>query len=161
MNTEPALGEFEGIGSQLDQTLALMEASVDEWSRAAWCRKVAQGIVKAANAQTPKEEARAIWAWVRNRVKYEHDPANVEWLQTPFTTLATAQKGDCDDMATAAGALLGALGHTVRTAAVQWTGRAAPSHAVLEDLTADCVVDPVLNPPETWPPRQVARMVRA
>jgi hypothetical protein len=158
---QPSLGEFEGIGSQLDQTLALMEASVDQWSRANWCRKVAQGIVQQAGAKTPKEEAKAVWAWVRSRVKYRNDPQNVEWIQTPYTTLTTVREGDCDDMATAAGALLGALGHTVRTVAVQWVGRANPSHAVLEDITADCIVDPVLGPPETWPPYPVARIYRA
>jgi hypothetical protein len=159
--SEPSLGEFEGIGSQLDQTLALMEASVDHWSRLAWCRQVAQGIVQRAGAKTPKEEARAIWAWVRGRVKYRFDPDNVEWIQTPFTTLATVMEGDCDDMATAAGALLGALGHTVRTVGIQWEGRTHPSHAVLEDITAGCFVDPVTTPPESWPPKPVAKVYRA
>ena len=54
-------------------------------------------------------EARALFAWVRDRVKYVQDPVSSEWVQSPRATLE-AMAGDCDDMAVLLAAMLGAIG---------------------------------------------------
>lgn len=51
-----------------------------------------------------------ILLFMKSLVKYELDPAGLEYVQTPHYTLAVSGSGDCDDHATATAALGMALG---------------------------------------------------
>lgn len=137
------------FGGQLPETLALMRRLIEEWSIHPLFVQLARRVVKgAAGAEA---EARAIWAFVRDRVTYRHDPVGAEWVQDPVETLIRSQAGDCDDMAVAAGTLLQAIGHRAIIQAVRWEGRDAPSHVVVFDRASGQVVDPV-SPTWAWPP---------
>ena len=113
--------------------------------------QMARDITGQWRAGTRFEEARAIQSWIKRRVRYVPDPHGAEMLSDPLTTIKNG--GDCDDMAILACALLQAIGHDARIGAVTWKGKTDASHAVCVDLTANCVVDPVGNEPEIWPPR--------
>jgi hypothetical protein len=54
--------------------------------------------------------AKAILDFMRTHVKYELDPAGLEYVQTPHYTLLVSGSGDCDDMATGVAGLSMALG---------------------------------------------------
>lgn len=54
--------------------------------------------------------AQAILDFMKTHVKYELDPAGLEWVQTPHYTLLVSGSGDCDDHSTATAALAMALG---------------------------------------------------
>lgn len=75
-------------------------------------------------------EAKAIHAFVRDRIRYVKDIDGVETLQTPPKTVEIGC-GDCDDKSTLAGALLQSIGHPVRFVVVgQAPGKFA--HVYLE-----------------------------
>lgn len=54
--------------------------------------------------------AQAVLDFMKAHVKYELDPAGLEYVQTPHFTLLVAGSGDCDDSSTATAALAMALG---------------------------------------------------
>lgn len=96
-------------------TLELMRQLADAGSREMRVREQAIGIVRRARVQ-PHDfdgELRALFAWVRDRVRYTRDPAGFEGLQSPARTL-TWLAGDCDDMAVLLVAMLRAIGHRAR-----------------------------------------------
>lgn len=138
-------------GSLTQATLRLMKQYADAWAMKPFTVMLARAIAARHGARTPHEEAEAIWAWVHGNVDYRLDPVGAEWVQDPFETLVASRAGDCDDMATAAGALLQALGHPCKMAAVKWEGRTDFSHAVCVDSMAGVVVDPVGAVFQPWP----------
>lgn len=58
-------------------------------------------------------ELRALFAWVRDHVRYVKDPYGIETLQNPRYTIQH-RMGDCDDKAILLSALLLACGHPAR-----------------------------------------------
>lgn len=60
-------------------------------------------------------EVRALFMFVRDRVRYTRDPVGVELLQTP-TRVLRERVGDCDDKSILLAALLRAVGHPARVA---------------------------------------------
>lgn len=80
-------------------------------------RKVAERIIADVPEKDWCGQARAIHAFVRDRITYILDPDGVEMVRSPAKTLE-AGSGDCDDKATLAAALLIAVGHPARLVAV-------------------------------------------
>lgn len=138
-------------GNRLHKTLELGQAIADKWGKTALFLRMAREIKTRAGATTKKDEARAVREWVQTHVRYFADPHGAEVVGEPFFVMQNG--GDCDDLATLAAALLIALGHNARLAAVRWEGRTQYTHAVVADLTAQAVVDPVSVAPEIWPPK--------
>ena len=138
-------------GSRMDASLKLGQQIADAWGVNALMIQMARDITKRWNTRSRMDEANAIQGWINRRVRYVPDPHGAEMMADPVTTIKNG--GDCDDMAILAAALLQAIGHDARIAAVTWEGRTDASHAVALDLTAGCVVDPTvsINPGE-WPP---------
>lgn len=58
-------------------------------------------------------EIKALFEWVQRNVRYTRDPCRVEVLHLPRRMLAL-RAGDCDDMSILLGAMLEAIGHSVR-----------------------------------------------
>lgn len=128
----------------------MMNEFICHWSVNPDLIRLARFIVRGCRGAM--EEAETVRAWVRTNIEYRNDPAGAELLQDPIVTLAE-QAGDCDDLATLAGALLGAIGHNIEALAITWEGRQDPSHAVVMDSTAGGIVDPVSNVHVSqWPP---------
>jgi predicted transglutaminase-like cysteine proteinase len=144
---------FEPIpyhGNRMDASVDLAQQIADQWGVHPLMIQMARDITGQWRAKNRFEEAKAIQSWINRRVRYVPDPHGAEMLSDPLTTIQKG--GDCDDQAILAAALLQAIGHDARFAAVTWKGRDAASHAVVMDLTARCVVDPISVPPDTWPP---------
>lgn len=112
------------------ETMALMRSIVKR-SRAdpdviAFARKLTAHL-------PPKDwvgQIRAIFRFVRDRIRYTLDPNDVETLSTPLRLLRLGQ-GDCDDKAVLLAALLEAIGHPARFKAVGFQAGAL-SHVYVE-----------------------------
>jgi len=137
-------------GSRLDASLELAQKISDQWGVHALMIQMSRDMCRNWRTRTRLDEARAIYSWISNHVRYVPDPHGAEMLADPLTTIKNG--GDCDDQAILAAALLQAHGHDARIGAVTWEGRKDASHAVVVDLTANCIVDPVGPSPEAWPP---------
>lgn len=140
------------ITSSVDQTrdcLTYMMKFINQYKADPHFVELARNAVQYADG--PQEEAEAIRQWVKASITYRCDPQGIQWLQSPPQTLSIAS-GNCDCMATLAGTLLAALGHSMAPLGVCWTGDPSPTHAVVFDLTAECYVDPVASVPcDQWP----------
>jgi transglutaminase-like putative cysteine protease len=107
-------------------------------------------------------EARRIHEFVRDNIRYTQDPFGLEQVNTPLETLYE-QKGDCDDMALLAGALMAAVGHPVRYVAIGEDEPNVYTHVYLETKIGENWIasDPSENVSFGWKPRTfVARMQR-
>lgn len=138
-------------GNRLTKTLELGQAIAQRFGTSDLGMKMARWIKTTWNAQTKADEARAVRAWVAQTVRYFSDPHGAELVAEPIYTMKNG--GDCDDLATLAAGLLIALGHNARLGAVKWAGRQDFTHAVVADLSAQVIVDPVSVEPEIWPPK--------
>jgi hypothetical protein len=108
--------QLEGIPAGEGGTLATLERMRDlvlgeEGAHNAEVRFLAQRIVDGVGNKDYEGEARAIFQFMREHVRYTLDPRGLEWVQTPWFTLLVQGQGDCDDHSTAACALAAALGH--------------------------------------------------
>jgi transglutaminase-like putative cysteine protease len=99
-------------------TLATVEHVIDLIKRGAkdfHVRQTAIAIVRRRDVR-PKDyvgEIKALFEWVQRHVRYTRDPCRVEVLHSPRRMLAV-RAGDCDDMSILLGAMLEAIGHSVR-----------------------------------------------
>ena len=144
-------------GSLTQETLRLMWGFIRKDAKDPGVQRAAVAVAGRGSAAA---QARQVWAWVRKNVAYFPDPAGAEMVQD-FEALLRTRKGDCDDMAVAAGTLLAAVGHKVVPAAVWWKDRPRFTHAVLIDKTAGKIVDPVSPSFDPWPPVGFGRQVYA
>jgi hypothetical protein len=108
--------QLAGIPSGEAGTLATLERMRDmvlgdEGAHNTEVRFLAQRIVADVGNKDYEGEARAIWQFMRDNVRYTLDPRGLEWVQTPWFTLLVQGQGDCDDHGVATAALAVALGH--------------------------------------------------
>lgn len=93
-----------------------------------------------------RAEAKAIFFFVRDRIRYVQDVYGVETIAEPGVTLQVRQ-GDCDDKSVLAGALLQSIGHPVKLVAVAFDGGPF-SHVFVETL---------IGP--TWVPMELTEQI--
>jgi transglutaminase-like putative cysteine protease len=96
-------------------------------------------------------QARAIFYFVRDRIRYVMDPLYVETIAGPMETLETRQ-GDCDDKSVLAASLLQAIGHPARFVAVAYD-RGPLSHVFVETMIGNEWWPMELTPPDPPQPR--------
>lgn len=104
-------------------------------------------------------EYAAVLNWVRLHIRYTRDPVTIEQVKTPAAVLET-ESGDCDDLSTCIGSLLGTLGAKIRYVAGAFAhdadGQPALTHVWCEawepNIKAWVVLDPV-------PGRRVGQML--
>lgn len=77
-------------------------------------RDLAVAITKQCKGKDYLCEAKALHAYVRDKVRYVKDIASVERFATPQRTLFIEKAGDCDDSSIALSALLESIGHETR-----------------------------------------------
>jgi transglutaminase-like putative cysteine protease len=99
------------------QTLCAMRRLAINGASNPLVRSCALGLIRDARvpAADYQGEARALFRWVCDRIRYTRDTTDVELLQAPWITLAEAS-GDCDDKATLLAALLRSVGTPARLA---------------------------------------------
>lgn len=79
-----------------------------------------------ADTRNPAQMARAIYSWVKNRIRYVRDPQVIETVQSPAVTLKI-KAGDCDDHAGLVAGMALSVGLTPRFVVVG-TGHNTFSH---------------------------------
>lgn len=80
-------------------------------------RQTALSLVAGLDQKAWIDEAKAIHAFVRDKIRYVRDIRGVETLQIPEKTLEFGQ-GDCDDKSVLVASLLEAIGHPTRFVAI-------------------------------------------
>lgn len=126
-------------------TIAKMAALAREGSHSYEIRNLATRITRDVPSKSPTREIAAIYKWVRDEIRYRHDPLGLEWVQSPARTVAEGA-GDCDDMTTLIVALCGALGHRWQFRTVGRTPEVqAHVAAQVHDKKRWIDVDPVLE----------------
>ena len=98
------------------------------------------------------DEVRALFYFVRDKVRYVSDITGTETLQTPEATL-NLMSGDCDDKVTLLAALLESIGHRTASVAMKMNPQDADfSHVFLETRIGPGWY--ALETTEPWPPGQ-------
>lgn len=92
------------------KTIEQMAALVDKYSKDVRIRRLAIQIVNGVRERDHRGEVEAIFAWVKNNIRFVQDPYGREWVQSPVKTLEF-EAGDCDDISVLAGALVRSIGY--------------------------------------------------
>lgn len=102
-------------GAGVRRTLEVMRSLAIQGKVHPMVRSTAVAVIREAHTRPMDDlgEARALFSFVANRVRYTRDVEGVETLQAPWITLAESS-GDCDDKATLLAALLKASGNRAR-----------------------------------------------
>jgi ribosomal protein L31E len=125
-------------------TLATQDAHTYE------IRSLATRITRDVPSKDKIGELGALYRWVRDNVRYRHDPRGLEWIQAPTRTLKE-RAGDCDDLAGLLSALAQSIGYETRYRTVGpklHDQRHVSTEALANESERVWVsLDPVLEPP--------------
>lgn len=116
----PATGTLHAIPSGpagIKVTLNLMRRLVREYKTALPIRQTAVALTNGVPQKDWIGEARRVFSFVKDHIRYVKDVSGVETIQTPLRTLQN-EAGDCDDKATLLAALLESIGHPTRFVAM-------------------------------------------
>ena len=80
-------------------------------------RDCASDLVKDIPGKNWRQEIDAIFYYVRDFIRYQLDPVEIETVQSPWETLSRGY-GDCDDQALLVASLLETIGHPTRFMAI-------------------------------------------
>lgn len=147
----------DGIGA----TLVLMQDIVSEYKHNKEIRDLATRIIESVPQKSYGAEARAVFNYVRDHVRYTQDPDGMEYVQSPIVTLQTGH-GDCDDQATLLATLLASIGKKTRFYAAGFDGGDL-EHVWAEVLIGDrwFAADTTEDHEFGWrPPRITQRLIR-
>ena len=115
-----------------EATLDLMARVVRTYRKNDELRETARDIIAIVPNKGYAQEARLLFYFVRDEIRYTRDPNGVEMIQTPDKTLALGH-GDCDDMAVLLATMLESVGHPTRFFAAGFFGEPI-SHVWTETL---------------------------
>lgn len=106
------VGIPDGVGG-IVTTVSTMRKMVNDWRVDPGIISAARSIVFMCPQKDDESEARALFQFVRDRIRYVRDVLGVETLSTPQMTLKT-RHGDCDDQATLLATLYESIGFPTR-----------------------------------------------
>jgi transglutaminase-like putative cysteine protease len=135
-------------------TMRIMRSMVQRWKLDPGVRALAKELTDSCPQGDYSCEVQSLHAFVRDRIRYVGDIADVETLQTPRATLEQAS-GDCDDKNTLLAALLEAVGHKSRFVAGAYQEQGFFEHVWLETrIGADWYpLETTRDVPAGWDPR--------
>lgn len=107
------LWRIPGGDEGVRQTLRRMEEIAREYSKHPTIIRLSRSIIHSCPVKDFTCEARQLFEWVRDNIRWTRDVYGVETLATPIRTLEMAS-GDCDDMSTLLASLYLAVGFPVR-----------------------------------------------
>jgi transglutaminase-like putative cysteine protease len=142
-------------------TLVLMRALVKKFRRNPTMRDLAISLVSQLRPRDWTGEIRALFEYVRDRIRYTKDVRHVETLQIPTVTMEL-EAGDCDDKSILLATLLESIGHPSRFVAVGYQSPNKYSHVYVEAKVGSAWIplDSTVDQPFGWTPRPaLARMV--
>lgn len=154
------LGSLPPDAAGTHVTLKLMAGLVRQFKRDPLMRDTAISLVAGLRPKDWTGEARAIYEYVRDRIRYVRDVSGVETLQTPPVTMEL-EAGDCDDKSVLLATLLETIGHPTRFVATGYKSPQSFSHVYVETLIGVKWVplDATTDQPFGWEPRDpMARM---
>jgi transglutaminase-like putative cysteine protease len=140
-------------------TLNIMSSIVRAYKALPWVRNFANEMTRSLPQKSYMRQAEALFYFVRDRIRYVHDIAGMEMVQTPDVTLHRGS-GDCDDKSVLLAVLLQSLGHPTRFIAMG-TKPGRFSHVFVETKVGNSWVPldaTEANPPGWRPPNIVERM---
>lgn len=113
--------EFNGFGdTAVVNTATKMKDIINSSAKNPYIRRWSEQILAKANVKAYDwiGEINAIFTWVRDNIRYTHDPRGIEYLQTPPVLLQLIERGetpmgDCDDMTMLSLSLLKSIGYDV------------------------------------------------
>ena len=155
------LGTLPPDAAGTRETLVLMRQLVQRYKKDSMIRDTALSLIQGLPQRDWTGEVRALFEYVRDRIRYARDVNRVETLQTPPVTMEV-EAGDCDDKSTLLASLLESVGHPSRFVAVGYKAPGAYSHVYVESKIGENWVslDPTADKPFGWSPRPpLARMV--
>ena len=94
-------------------------------------RAAAIHIVQFSGDKDYADEARTLFEYVRDHVRYVRDVLDIETLATPARTLDT-MSGDCDDQTTLLASLLESIGHPTRFVVTGYRAPGQYEHVYLQ-----------------------------
>lgn len=120
----PRTEEYIGKGdAAIYNTVSKMKQIISESSKNPYVREWAKKILSGVMVNDRMGEARAIFNFVRDHVRYTRDPRGFEYIQTPPVLLEDIKNylegrgerpiGDCDDMTVLSLSLLKSVGFPV------------------------------------------------
>lgn len=154
------LGSLPSGPAGTTETLRLMRELAQQYKSDPAVRGLALELVRPLSPRDWRGELKAVFEYVRDRIRYVHDIAGVETLQTPPATIEL-EAGDCDDKSTLLAALLASIGHRSRFVAVGYRQPNDYQHVYVEAAHEDkwIPMDATVSRPFGWRPRDaVARM---
>lgn len=107
-------------------------------------------------------EARAVFEWVRDNIRYTRDPEGFELFRKPRRTVQLGI-ADCDDMSILIGSLLSTIGHVILLRVIGVTSK-SPEHIYVVDLlppddpTQAIALDATRSEPMGWEVSQEQRL---
>lgn len=124
MSAVPRTEENIGTGDQaIYNTVDKMKDIISQSSKNTYVREWAKEVVSRVDVNDKKGEAKAIFNFTRDNVRYTKDPLGYEYLQTPPVLLedirlyqegkGSRPSGDCDDMTLLSLSLLKSIGFNV------------------------------------------------
>lgn len=121
-------------------------------------RVTAMNIVRGINERDRAGEAAALFAFVRDKIKYMPDVLDVETLQTPDKTLELGA-GDCDDQVTLLNSLARSIGFETRFVTMESFPGVGWDHVYSEIAVGDRWIgaDPINRVPLGAIPGRAAR----
>lgn len=142
-------------------TLETMRAMVRRYRVDPTVRNTAIAAIFSTPAQDDMSEVEAIFATVRDGIRYTKDVHEVETLASPIKTLE-AQVGDCDDMVTLLATLLESVGYATRFVVDAYLHPQVLEHVYLEVLVDGqwVALDPTEPVGVGWAPPDALRRVR-
>lgn len=139
-------------------TLRAMRALVRRYRTDSRVRQTATELVAAVPQKSWTSEVSAIFAYVRDGIRYIRDTRGVETVHSPVATMERGQ-GDCDDKSVLLAALLESIGHPTRFVAVGFDPLGPFSHVYVETRIGPrwVALDPTMDWPVGRAPSGVAR----
>lgn len=113
-------------------TLNAMARMIRQGKKDTAVREKALQLTRHLRSKDWRAQAKAIFFYARDRIRYVGDIYGVETIAEPGVTMRLGQ-GDCDDKAVLAGALLQSIGHPVKLVAVGFDNGPF-SHVFVETL---------------------------
>lgn len=144
------------------ETLKEMRSIVRTWRASPIVLQRATELTRPCPGKDWLCEARALHRYVRDAIRYQMDPRDVETIRTPELTMRE-RAGDCDDKAVLLASLLEAVGHPSAFVALAFGAPPAPfSHVYVETRVGDRWI--AAETTEPWPlgraPEGFSRQVR-
>jgi transglutaminase-like putative cysteine protease len=164
LTPQPLTWELSGIPDGIPgirATLEKMAAIVRHSRQLPLFRLLALKLVAGLPPKAYSAEARAVYDFVRKRIRYTRDIRDVETLVYPEQLLQLGH-GDCDDMSMIVATLLETLGHPCRFVAVGFKPGNF-SHVLTECRISGIwtPIDATMNKGAGWePPGIQARMIQ-